>query len=50
MLCLENFLKIFDLIHDFSCDNTGLELMKSVKPSLKTKATAFEIPSDIYKI
>ena len=34
----------------FKSGYVGLELLKSVKPSLKTKATAFEIPSDIYKI
>ena len=34
----------------FMSETVGLEQMKSVKPSLKTKVTAFEIPSDIYKI
>ena len=34
----------------FKSGYVGLDLLKSVKPSLKTKATAFEIPSDIYKI
>ena len=34
----------------FKSGYVGLDLLKSVKPLLKTKATAFEIPSDIYKI